>query len=163
MSLTLLFHRSRRSATSSDRAYENDTPFTPQIVNLRTRANARDLRLADRKIPVPSSRADWNVSGPSSSNIWTSAPGRTRLIPADPVLRQMRSRPLLRPLRPPADAVKIVGDRLRPADRKDPHGVAEARATMATALGLIDRAMEGKLWGGASRSDGRFSAAPPLV
>ncbi len=36
---------------------------------------------------------------------------------------------------------KIVGDRLRPADRKDPHGVDDARTRMATALGMAEQDM----------------------
>jgi glutathione S-transferase len=41
---------------------------------------------------------------------------------------------------------KVMGDRLRPADKKNPYGVDEARAQIATALGVLDRDMAGKTW-----------------
>jgi glutathione S-transferase len=41
---------------------------------------------------------------------------------------------------------KIVGDRLRPADRRDPHGVAEARALLDTAYGILETEMARKTW-----------------
>ena len=36
---------------------------------------------------------------------------------------------------------KIVGDRLRPAGAKDPHGVEDARTRMAAALGIVEKEM----------------------
>jgi glutathione S-transferase len=45
------------------------------------------------------------------------------------------------------DAVqKIVGDRIRPADQRDPFGVAEARAKLAKALGMIDAEAARRTW-----------------
>jgi glutathione S-transferase len=41
---------------------------------------------------------------------------------------------------------KIVADRLRPQDRKDVLGVEEARASLATALDMIEREVMGKQW-----------------
>lgn len=41
---------------------------------------------------------------------------------------------------------KIVGDALRPADAKDPHGVAEARVTLDRAYAWIDAHMAGRQW-----------------
>jgi len=41
---------------------------------------------------------------------------------------------------------KIVADRLRPQDRKDGLGVEEARASLATALDMIEREVMGKQW-----------------
>jgi glutathione S-transferase len=41
---------------------------------------------------------------------------------------------------------KIVGDRLRPQDRRDDFGVEEARASLATALDMVDREVAGKSW-----------------
>jgi glutathione S-transferase len=39
---------------------------------------------------------------------------------------------------------KIVGDKLRPADKKDPHGVAEAKAQIEFSYGMLDRELAGK-------------------
>lgn len=41
---------------------------------------------------------------------------------------------------------KIVGDRLRPADKKDPHGVEDARRRMKTAFDMIEQDMGSKTW-----------------
>ena len=41
---------------------------------------------------------------------------------------------------------KIVTDRLRPTGRNDPHGVAEAEATLITAYGMIERQMTDRRW-----------------
>jgi glutathione S-transferase len=40
----------------------------------------------------------------------------------------------------------IVGDRIRPEDTTDPHGVAEAHATLETAYGMIEGQLYGKNW-----------------
>jgi glutathione S-transferase len=41
---------------------------------------------------------------------------------------------------------KIVADRLRPPERKDGLGVEETRASLATALDMIEREVAGKQW-----------------
>ena len=41
---------------------------------------------------------------------------------------------------------KVVGDRLRPEGQRDPVGVAEARALLRTALGMVDPQVAGKSW-----------------
>jgi glutathione S-transferase len=41
---------------------------------------------------------------------------------------------------------KIVGDRLRPADRRDPHGVAQARAQLRRSYDQIEARMATRTW-----------------
>jgi glutathione S-transferase len=41
---------------------------------------------------------------------------------------------------------KIVGDRLRSDGERDPRGVADAQAALATAYGMLDRRMAGRTW-----------------
>jgi glutathione S-transferase len=41
---------------------------------------------------------------------------------------------------------KIIGDRLRPEDRKDPFGVEEARAQLRTSYGVIETQMAAGSW-----------------
>ena len=41
---------------------------------------------------------------------------------------------------------KVVGDRLRPADKKDPYGVEQARDLMGRALDILDHAMARQTW-----------------
>jgi glutathione S-transferase len=58
---------------------------------------------------------------------------------------------------------KIVGDRLRPDGKKDPHGVEQARARMTTALDMIDAEMAGRTWAmGDHFTLADCAAAPPL-
>ena len=74
-------------------------------------------------------------------------PGKTRLLPADPdQARQTRMRDRFYDLHVHLLMQKIVGDRLRPTGGHDPHGVADARTRMTTALGMIDRDMAEKRW-----------------
>src|SRR5258706_6376061 len=41
---------------------------------------------------------------------------------------------------------KIIGDRLRPEEKKDPHGVEEARAQLRTSYRMIEAQMAAALW-----------------
>jgi glutathione S-transferase len=41
---------------------------------------------------------------------------------------------------------RIVSDRLRPAERRDPHGVAEAHAMLDTCYGWLDTRMADRVW-----------------
>jgi glutathione S-transferase len=74
-------------------------------------------------------------------------PGRTKLIPADADLaRQTRFHDRFYDLHLHDAMQKVVGDRLRPAGSKDPFGVEQAKARIATAYGMIDREMATKKW-----------------
>ena len=58
---------------------------------------------------------------------------------------------------------KVVGDRLRPADARDAHGVAEARARIASCYGMLDKEMATKTWAmGEAFSLADCAAAPAL-
>jgi glutathione S-transferase len=58
---------------------------------------------------------------------------------------------------------RIVGDRLRPADKRDPFGVEQARADLDNALGLVDRDMETGGWAtGLTFTMADCAAAPAL-
>lgn len=58
---------------------------------------------------------------------------------------------------------KIVGDRLRPADQKDPRGVEDAGQRLQTALAMIDEDMASKMWAmGDTFSMADCAAAPAL-
>jgi len=50
---------------------------------------------------------------------------------------------------------KIVGDRLRPADERDPRGVADARALLETAYRWLDATLAERVWA----ASGAFSLA----
>jgi len=170
MSLTLHFHPLSSFCHKALIAlYENDTPFTPQIVNLMDEGERSALRKLwpIGKFPVLRDDArDRTI--PESSIIIEYLdqhyPGKTKFIPADPDLaRQMRMRDRFFDLHIHMQMQKIVGDRLRPADRKDPHGVEEARALMATALGMLERDMATNTWAmGETFTMADCAAAPAL-
>ena len=41
---------------------------------------------------------------------------------------------------------KVVGDRLRPTDKKDPFGVEQTRGALKTALAMIDKDLATRTW-----------------
>jgi glutathione S-transferase len=148
MSLTLQFHPLSSFCHKVLIAlYENGTPFTPQIVDLGD-AEQRAAFYAlwpVGKFPVLEDSARGEVVPESSIIIEyldQHYPGRTRFIPADvEQARAVRLRDRFFDLHIHLHMQKIVGDRLRPAGAKDPHGVADARTRMAAALGIIEKEM----------------------
>src|SRR5262245_51764472 len=106
--------------------YENGTPFRPQVVNLMDDGD----RAASRKLwPIgkfPVLRDDARGETVPETSVLIEYldchyPGTTRFIPSDAeAARQVRLRDRFFDLYIHLPMQKIVGDRLRPADRKDP-------------------------------------------
>jgi glutathione S-transferase len=153
MSLRLLFHPLSSFCQKALIAlYENDTAFTPQIVDLGDAADREAfLKLWPiGKFPVlRDERRDLTI--PESTIIIeyldTHYPGATRFVPADADQAwRMRLWDRFYDLYVNDPMQKIVGNRLRPADAKDPRGVADARARLQTAYGMIEREMAAKTW-----------------
>ena len=149
--------------------YENATPFTSKIVNLGDAADAAAFKALwpIGKFPVLSDVAREVIVPESSIIIEYLArhyPGPAPLLPADPdAARRARLADRLYDLYVHSPMQKIVGDRLRPAEAKDPHGVAEARAALALAYGMIERDMAGKTWAmGEAFTLADCAAAPAL-
>lgn len=132
--------------------YEDGTAFEPELVDLGDPASraafAQLWPLA--KFPVLRDE-NRGVTLPESSAIIEYLalhyPGPAALIPADPeaalqarLWDRFHDNYIEHPLQ------KIVGDRLRPAERRDPQGVAEARALLDTAYGILEAGMAGKTW-----------------
>ncbi len=170
MSLTLHFHPLSSFCWKVLVAlYENDTSFTPHMVNLGNEAErAALLKLwpigkfpvlrddaRDRTIPETSIIIEY---------LDTYYPGRTRFIPADEKLAlQTRLRDRFYDLYVHLSMQKIVGDRLRPAGEKDPHGVEEAKARLQSCYGMIDKEVAAKTWAmGEAFSLADCAAAPAL-
>jgi len=162
MSLTLYYHPLSSFCMKVLIAlYENGTPFTPQIVNFGDEAQAEALRKLwpIGKFPVLRDDArDQTV--PETSIIIEYLdrhhPGATQFIPedADRAL-QIRLQDRFYDLYLQLPMQAIVGDRLRPADQKDPLGVAQAEARLTTAYGMIERDMASHAWA----VDNEFSMA----
>ena len=148
MSLTLHFHPLSSFCHKVLIAlYENGTPFTPRRVDLgdaEQRAAFHALWPVG-KFPVLQDDAR-GATVPESSIIIEyldqNYAGTTRFIPADAEqARAVRFRDRFFDLHIHLHMQKVVGDRLRPVNAKDPHGVADARARMASALGIVEKEM----------------------
>jgi len=91
-------------------------------------------------------------------------PGTTELIPGDPErAREARLRDRFFDLYVHAQMQKIVGDKLRPAESKDPYGVAQAVAQIETAYTMIDDELRAGSWAlGETFTLADCAAAPAL-
>ena len=150
MSLTLHFHPLSSFCHKALIAlYENDTPFAPKVVNLQDEGERAAFRALwpIGKFPVLQDEARDRMVPESSIIIEyldRHYPGKTRFVPDDcDLARQTRLRDRFLDLHIHMQMQKIVGDRLRPADRRDPYGVEQARELMDRALAMLERAMTG--------------------
>jgi glutathione S-transferase len=170
MSLKLYFHPLSSFCWKTLIAlYENDTPFTPVAVDLSSETERAALLKLWPIGKFPVLRDDANDrTVPESSIIIeyldSHYPGRTRLIPLDTKLAlQTRLRDRFYDLYVHLPMQKVVGDRLRPPAKKDPHGVEEARARIQSCYGMIDREVAGKAWAmGDAFSIADCAASPAL-
>ncbi len=170
MSLTLYYHPLSSFCHKALIAlYENATPFTGHIVDLGNAASAAEFKAIwpIGKFPVLRDAAKDRMVPESSIIIEyldQHYPGATRFLPDDPELaRQTRFRDRFYDLHIHVPMQKIVTDRIRPAGKNDPHGVDDARKTLNTALGIVDRAMADNTWAiGAIFTMADCAAGPPL-
>jgi glutathione S-transferase len=132
--------------------YENDTPFETVRLNHGDAAQrAAFLKIWPLgKMPVLRDEAADQTVPESSIIIEYLAryyPGPTALVPKDPDLAwRTRMVDRLYDLYVETPMQKIVGDRLRPAEAKDPYGVAQARDQLTTVYGMIEHEMGSKTW-----------------
>ena len=91
-------------------------------------------------------------------------PGSTRFVPDDPDRAwQTRLRDRFYDLYVHLPMQKIMGDRLRPDGKRDPHGVEEARAQLRTSYAMIEQQMATNIWAmGENFSLADCAAAPAL-
>lgn len=149
--------------------YENATQFTPKLVDLgdaEQRAAFHALWPIG-KFPVLQDDARDRMVPESSLIIEyldQHYPGRTRFIPDNPEdARVVRFSDRFYDLHIHLHMQKIVGDRLRPANAKDPHGVADARTRMAAALGIIEKEMASRSWAAGDTFTMADCAAAPAL
>lgn len=169
MSLTLHFHPLSSYCWKALIAlYENDTPFTHHMVNL----GDADQRAALLKLwpigkfPVLQDDARGEVVPESTIVIEyldRHYPGATRFIPDGDLGLKTRLRDRFFDLHMHQHVQDIVGDRLRPADVKDPHGVAEAKSKLRLALDMTEQAAVDRQWAmGDAFTLADCAAFPPL-
>ncbi len=152
MSLILYFHPLSSYCWKALIAlYENDTPFTPNNVNL----GDPDQRAALLKLwpigkfPVLLDDARGEVVPEATILIEyldRHYPGATRFIPEGDLGLKTRLRDRFFDLHVHTHMQMIVGDRLRPADARDPYGVTEAKNKLRIALDIIECDMTDRQW-----------------
>ncbi|MGF6308378.1 glutathione S-transferase [Bradyrhizobium sp. i1.8.4] len=153
MSLTLHYHPLSSFCWKALVAlYENGAPFTPNMVNLGDPAQRAALLALSPIGRFPVLRDETRGETVPESSIVIEYldrhyPGTVRLIPEDPELAlQTRLRDRFLDLYVHLPMQKIVGDRLRSADSKDPYGVAEARAQLCTSYAILDQQLAHGGW-----------------
>jgi len=149
--------------------YEGGTPFRHAMVNLGDEAErARFFALTGLgKMPVLEDEDRGEVVPETSAIIEYLAvhyPGRQPLVPADPDLAwKARLAERIFDLYVQSPMQKIVADRLRPADAKDPTGVAEARGQLGVGLDYVEGRMAGRTWALGETFSGADCAAAPAL
>jgi glutathione S-transferase len=149
--------------------YENETPFEPHLVDLGNEAAAAEFKKLwpIGKFPVLRDAASGRVIPESSSIIeYLDAyhPGKIELVPKDAATaREARHLDRVYDLHVHEHMQKIVGDRIRPAGRKDELGAQEARTKLATAYSLLDEQMRARTWAAGSEFTMADCAAAPAL
>lgn len=132
--------------------YENGTAFKTNVVDFADPGSAAALleKWPVGKIPVLHDAAAGRTIPETSiiiEYLQDRHPGPVRLLPDDPERRlDVRLWDRFYDLHVSVPMQKIVIDRIRPQGANDAHGVAEARATLDTAYGMIETRMRGRTW-----------------
>jgi len=148
--------------------YETGTPFIPQLVDLRDEKERGDfLKLWPiGKFPVLRDEARDRLVPESTIIIEYLAqhyPGKAKLVPKDAdEARQTRLRDRFFDLYVNIEMQKIIGDRMRPADKKDPFGVDQARQRLATVYDMLEHQLGDSWIMGRSFTMADCAAAPAL-
>ena len=145
--------------------YENGTPFT-----LRMLADAEAM--AELAALWPLKRMPVLRDGDRTvvettiiiEHLGLEHPGPVRLIPAEARdALEVRAMDRFFDIYIMTPMQRIVGDRLRPEENRDPHGVSEARAQLETAYRWLDGAIAAREWAaGGAFSLADCAAAPSL-
>lgn len=132
--------------------YENGTSFTPQIIDLGNEASAAELRSLWplQRFPVIEDGNRETIIPEASIIIEYLAlhyPGTFLPIPANAdaaVETRLMDRIFDNYVMTPMQAV--VFDRIVPKEARNPHGVAQAQALLATSYGLLETRLGGRNW-----------------
>jgi glutathione S-transferase len=149
--------------------YENDVPFdgeTTDVVSEPGRAAfARIWPIM--KFPVLRDSATDRIVPESSiiiEYVQNHAPHKLALVPADADrAHEVRLWDRFFDLYVNAPMQKVVSDRRRPADSRDPLGVAEAREAIVTAYAVLDTALAARRWAAGDEFSMADCAAAPAL
>jgi len=146
--------------------YEKGVAFEPILVNLGDPAEAAAFTKLSPMRKMPSIVLGDEVVNESSIQIeWLDGlAGGAQLLPADPKQAlDVRSWDRFLDLYIHNLIQRIVGDRLRPADKRDAYGVAENKAQLRIALDVFEKHIAGRTFvSGNAFSLADCSAAPAL-
>jgi glutathione S-transferase len=175
MSLTLYFHPlSSFCMKALVGLYELDLPFTKRVIDLGNDAERAELRALWPMVKFPVLRDEARgVTVAESSLVLEYIDERddrgggarsTRLVPRDSGgARECRLRDRFFDLYVQGPMQKIVGDKLRPEDKRDAYGVEQAKAQLATAYAVVDDWMRVGPWAlGDAFTMADCAAAPAL-
>lgn len=149
--------------------YENGTPFEARLVDLGDPAVVAAFKALwpTTKMPLLRDEAR-NRTVPETSIIieylQATYPGPVRFIPDDPeAALRVRLMDRLLDLYVMSPVQAVVGDRIRPPEIRDPHGVAHALSQLAMAYDLLETELAGRTWAaGEAFSLADCAAAPAL-
>jgi glutathione S-transferase len=143
--------------------YENATPFTFRTLDPDHPENGAELarHWPPSKFPL---LLDGDVPVMESSTIIEHLqirhPGPVRLIPDEPeAALPVRMLDRIFDNHVMANMQRVVADALKPADRRDPVGVEQAKAALETAYGWLDRHLADQHKAGGTWAAGGFSLA----
>lgn len=170
MSLTLHFHPLSSFCQKALVAlYEGGTPFTPHLVDLGDESARAALARLWPMVKFPVLRDESRgLTVPEATIIIEYLdrhyPGATRLVPEDPDLaRETRLADRVFDLYVNTPIQTIVGDRLRPADKRDAFGVEHARGQLAKAYAVIEERMATRTWAAGDNFTMADCAAAPAL
>ena len=131
--------------------YENNTPFTPVIVDLgNEQSRAAFFKLWPvGKFPVLQDTARDRLVPESSIIVEYLAahyPGAVDLVSSGDLARQIRLSDRFYDLYVQEPMQKVVGDRLRPEGSTDPFGIEQARAQLRQSYAIVEQDMATKTW-----------------
>jgi glutathione S-transferase len=170
MSLTLFLHPlSSYCHKALIALYETGTPFTPHLVELQkpeSRAAFKAIWPVG-KFPVLRDETNGRVIPESTSIIEYLAwryPGPARLVPEDAAAAfDVRATDRFYDLHIHTHMQRMIGERLRPADQKDPYGLEQASTALNVGLGVAETTMASRTWAaGEAFSMADCAAAPAL-
>ncbi len=146
--------------------YANDTPFAYRMLDPDHLDHGRDLatRWPFGTFPV---LADGDRTVPEASIVIeyldVHHPGAHRFLPDGDAAIEVRLLDRVFDTTVMTPMQKLVGNALRPFDKRDPNGVADARAKLDTAYAWLDAHLAGREWAaGATATLADCAAAPAL-